>query len=47
MRRRCAAANSKTSREGIATIIGSQQDMHLVAQAGNAAEALRAENDEL
>jgi DNA-binding NarL/FixJ family response regulator len=28
-------------REGIATIIGSQQDMHLVAQAGNAAEALR------
>ena len=28
-------------REGIATIIGSQADMHLVAQAGNATEALR------
>lgn len=27
-------------REGIATIIGSQPDMHLVAQAGNATEAL-------
>jgi len=28
-------------REGIATIIGSQEDMHLVAQAANATEALR------
>lgn len=27
-------------REGLATIIGSQQDMHLVAQAGNATEAI-------
>ncbi len=28
-------------REGIATIIGSQADLHLVAQAGNGTEALR------